>query len=221
MSTLVDRDYGEIESSRGNTTTADYIRPLVLTPEEIEEDEIVKQALSCQKGKDDFTVRVGTGKHKRVFEFESDYYLYYTNRERELSIIGATQRKYKNIPQEKMEPKENHIVKTPKVWSVESIIFESELTIEDLSSHRILIGRKQASKFISSYRVIRESMFEKFFTVDSFIYKFGFRPYTIDGDQRSMLLTYAQWWHFVGLPGSPSIPPKLREWTPTGFLAAP
>jgi hypothetical protein len=94
----------------------------------------------------------------------------------------------------------------PNISSIEQIQIETGFDAKDMAEFRIALTRPEAYEYLSTLTSLKRTVFEKDFTIDSYKQKFGVDPF--DMGRKRLLLTYAQWIHFMGLPVNPR-PPGL------------
>jgi hypothetical protein len=92
----------------------------------------------------------------------------------------------------------------PNVDTVEAIQKATGFDSKDMAEFRIALTRPNAFRYLSGLTSLRKTIFERDFTVETYIGKFGMNAF--DMGRNRLLLTYAQWIHFVGLPINPSLP---------------
>jgi hypothetical protein len=95
----------------------------------------------------------------------------------------------------------------PKIATIAEITRDTGFDNKDLHGFKIALGRPEAFDFLSTLTTLAKTVFEKHFTVDAYVRKFGHSP--TDMGRSRLLLTYAEWIHFVGLTHSPQVPRSL------------
>ncbi len=109
-----------------------------------------------------------------------------------------------------VEPvKERGRIKRPKIHTIQEIQKANGFDTKDVEDFGIALGRPEAFKFLSGITSIKWSVFQKLYTISSYEQKFGITPF--DVGRNRLLLTYADWVHFVGVTHPPALPESVRQ----------
>lgn len=96
-----------------------------------------------------------------------------------------------NAAQESMYP--------PNVFRADQIETAYNFTMRDQRAYGIGLTLRDAYPFISQFRAIGEPTFRREYSATKYYKKYGVKPTLLTAQSNRMLLTYAEWIHFVDL----------------------
>lgn len=101
--------------------------------------------------------------------------------------------------------------KPPRPATAKEIQRESQISLEDQRAWRISLTRPEAIKFLKE-RTNNTGRLPKRCTADNYRKFFKRTPTTVPGHDDWLLLTYAEWLHFVNITLEPPLPKAIARY---------